>query len=250
MSRRKNLQDELGKRSGKSFGGPPDNDYFDRDFAKDDDWGFGTKTTSGSGSPKKSSHAACYHSHPALLMPGTSLVIYGGNCGSPVVPDADVYIGLDKYSARISQRSWPWKKGTEFIFDIPDMGVPALPEEFLKLINWIKVQLEKDLKVHVGCIGGHGRTGMVLAGLVSLFGEKDAITYVRKHYCQKAVESSSQVKFLGTHCGILPVTGSKSSTGVSGGTKGSGSGTLLGVPKGTSGQTSFAPVVGAMTIWG
>ena len=38
---------------------------------------------------------SCYHSHPPLKLPGTELVIYGGSCISPVVKDADVYIGFD-----------------------------------------------------------------------------------------------------------------------------------------------------------
>ena len=38
---------------------------------------------------------SCYQSHPALKLPGTELVIYGGSCISPAVKDADVYIGFD-----------------------------------------------------------------------------------------------------------------------------------------------------------
>lgn len=42
-----------------------------------------------------------------------------------------------------------------------------------------------------------------------MMGEEDAITYVRKNYCQKAVESKSQVEFLHKHYGIKKVGGSK-----------------------------------------
>ena len=42
---------------------------------------------------------------------------------------------------------------------------------------------------------------MFLAAVVSAFGEKDAINYVRTHYCKRAVESDAQVEFLGRHFG-------------------------------------------------
>lgn len=54
--------------------------------------------------------------------------------------------------------------------------------------------------VEVGCMGGHGRTGTFLACLVALadptFTAQQAIAYVRKHYCPKAVEDRSQVRFV------------------------------------------------------
>jgi hypothetical protein len=163
----------------------------------------------GSSKGGKYSFERCYHSHPALKLPGTELVIYGGSCCDPEVKDADVYVGFDG-GMRFTQRSWPWKKGTEFLFEIRDMCAPNNPAEFIKLVDWVKKQLEEGKKVHVGCIGGHGRTGTFLSALVSRFGEPDAIKFVRENYCKKAVESSEQVKFLGTHFGVLPVGGSKS----------------------------------------
>jgi hypothetical protein len=65
--------------------------------------------------------------------------------------------------------------------------------------------------VHVGCVGGHGRTGIVISAIVAeLTGKKDAIQWVRKHYCKKAVESKAQVQFLMKHYGVTEVTGTKS----------------------------------------
>lgn len=152
----------------------------------------------------------CYESHPALPL-GGGRVIYGGSCGYPVVTDADIYVGLD-YSMATNPMQYPWNSGESFKFLIPDMGVPADVQEFKHLIDWLALQLIAQKKVHVGCIGGHGRTGMVLSALVKvMMGEEDAITYVRKHYCQKAVESTSQVRFLNQHFGIKEVAGAKSS---------------------------------------
>lgn len=159
-------------------------------------------------SSKASFGPSCYESHPALKLPGTELVIFGGSCINPKVKDADVYIGFDA-GMKFTERHWPWKKGAEVLFKIKDMGTPSKPDDFKKLVSWTKKQMEDGRKVHCGCIGGHGRTGMFLAALVSEFGEKDAISYVREHYCQKAVESSEQVEFLGEHFGIKAVKATK-----------------------------------------
>ena len=101
------------------------------------------------------------------------------------------------------------------------MSIPKDPAGFDKLVAWTKSQIEAGRKVHCGCIGGHGRTGMFLAALVSKFGEKDAISYVRTNYCKKAVESSTQVKFLADRFGITPVKGAKDWSSTSSSSSGS-----------------------------
>jgi hypothetical protein len=107
--------------------------------------------------------------------------------------------------------SYPWVEGESFLFHIPDMGVPKNPEAFKRLIDWLAVQLTAKKLVHVGCIGGHGRTGTVFAALVAkMTGNLDSIKYVREAYCHKAVESDSQVAFLGKHFGVLPAAPTKS----------------------------------------
>ena len=132
------------------------------------------------------SHSApsCYESHPPLKLPGTELVIYGGSCLHPKVKDADVYIGFD-VGMRRTDRQYPWVAGDEVKFEITDMSIPKDPAGFDKLIDWTKAQMEAGRKVHCGCIGGHGRTGMFLAALCSKFGEKDAISYVRAELLQE-----------------------------------------------------------------
>lgn len=142
----------------------------------------------------------CFHSHKPLKI--GSYVIYGGSCSSPAVSDADIYVGLD-YSIAKSPKSYPWEDGESFLFPIQDMKAPSDPAQFKKLIEWLSVQLIAGKKVHVGCIGGHGRTGIVFAALVKhMLGMEDAIEYVRENYCEKAVESQEQVSFLKTHFGI------------------------------------------------
>lgn len=165
----------------------------------------------------------CYESHPPLTISGHK--VYGGNCGHPVVLDADIYVALQAGSyVRVP---YPWEKKkreiTQVMYTIPDMGVPSSPSSFKQMIEWLCNQLQEGRKIHIGCIGGHGRTGMVLAAMVRhLMPEvEDAITYVRQNYCKKAVESSEQVDFLVEHFGAKSVSATKGD--ISWGSKGSGS---------------------------
>jgi hypothetical protein len=175
---------------------------------------YGKSSKSSSGSVKIASR--CYESHPALKLvkDGKDYFIYGGSCSYPVVKDADVYIALDGYSPS-AHSEFPWNPKPEHEalhvhFPITDMHVPSDTPEAMKMVTWICNQLQLGQKVHLGCIGGHGRTGTILAAVVAEFmGEKDAITYVRKNYCPKAVESTEQIKWLGKHYGIKSVAGSK-----------------------------------------
>ena len=142
----------------------------------------------------------CYESHKSLTLGKTGLVVYGGSCSMPVVSDADIYIGFD---ASMSVRPWP-SMAQQILFKVPDMSVPGESEAYLKLVEWAVAQIVAGKKVHAGCIGGHGRTGMFLAAIVSVLCKEDrAIDYVRKHYCNKAIESSVQIDFLAKYFGIV-----------------------------------------------
>lgn len=151
----------------------------------------------------------CYESHPALKI--GEFVIYGGSCARPIVSDADIYVGFD-LSIKDSPKAYPWEPGESFLYYIQDMHAPADATSFKKFIGWLAEQLTAQKKIHLGCIGGHGRTGLVLAALVTyMTGELDSISYVRKHYCERAVESGTQVEFLNKHFGITKVMGFKES---------------------------------------
>jgi hypothetical protein len=219
-------------------------------------WGAATTTSKGAKSGGSlysfSSVPSCHESHPPLKLPGTELVIYGGSCLHPKVKDADVYIGFDG-GMRRSERQYPWVEGDEVKYEITDMSTPKTPAMFDKLVDWTKQQLEAGRKVHCGCIGGHGRTGMFLAALVSKFGEKDAIAYVRRHYCKRAVESSTQVKFLVDRYKVAPAQGTKSGSAVES-PKTGGAPAAQSAKKGDKGvkgkaTQTFNPVVGQGCIW-
>ena len=161
--------------------------------------------------------ASCYASHPPMPLTG-GLVIYGGSCLNPVVTDADLYIGFDR-GMKFTGGQYPWTGYDEILVKVADQGVPD--HDVLKnLVEWTVTALQSGKKVHAGCIGGHGRTGLFLAALFhAMTGRKDAGQVVRDTYCSKAIESQAQVDFLHKHFGIerikprhekVPVRSSKS----------------------------------------
>lgn len=236
MAKRKNLNDNI---------------YGDRALVRSNKFGGSTLFDFDSGKNKIDSFKddkfysgeRCYKSHPALKLPGTELVIYGGSCINPAVPDANIYIGFDG-GMTFTGKQYPWTEGHEILFRVTDMSAPKDATQFKKLVDWTGEQLAGGMKIHCGCIGGHGRTGTFLAALVSAHGEKDAIEYVRTHYCKKAVESTEQIKFLAKTFGITEAKGSKS-WGSSGSYSSSSS-------KSRSGSTKvdkYAPISGNGSIW-
>ena len=206
-----------------------------------------TKTTAGGSTFAVAPR--CYETHPALTLPGADKVIYGGSCSAPVVHDADVYVGLD-YSMKLTAKGLPWKATKEVYFPVQDMGVPTDSKEFADLIAWLHAMVEEGKKVHVGCIGGHGRTGMLLAALVTRYGEMDAVNYVRKLYCKKAVESTSQIAFLVEHFGVTKVDAVKGWVDAPKTGKSKGSVTHYEATPAQKGVEHFAPLGGNGRIWG
>lgn len=141
----------------------------------------------------------CYKSHPVYKI--GDYKIMGGSCTN-TYPDVDVFIGLD-HNTKMGKRHFPWNAGTDVYFFIPDMGVPKHIQAFRNLIKWTALQLKDGKSVFVGCIGGHGRTGLFLAALTTyMIGDKNSITTVRDKYCKKAVESNTQVEWLNKHFSI------------------------------------------------
>ena len=131
----------------------------------------------------------CRHS-PVKLDKGE---FHGGNCHVPEGDDCDVYVNLDTIKS-----GWtaPWASPVIIDFPIKNMGVPASKIEYRRLCGWLAEKIQDGKRVHVGCIGGHGRTGLILCGILKSLGYDDPILYGREHYCSHIVESLEQTRFL------------------------------------------------------
>ncbi len=88
-------------------------------------------------------------------------------------------------------------------YHIQDRGTPRSTSEFKILVEALRTHLEEGGWVYVSCHGGHGRTGLILAILYGLMtGHKNPIKKVRKFYCDKAVESYEQKKYIHNWLGL------------------------------------------------
>ena len=154
---------------------------------------------------------ACTKHKPLNL--GNGRVIFGGRAAKPAWA-ANIYVGLhDGVTPLIPNQPWRNEQVEMIYFPIKDFGIPQNARDFKDLIAYLCGAIAAGKRVHVGCIGGHGRTGMVLSAVVAwMLREKNAIQYVRKHYCESAVETGEQAAFLAKHFGVSNPGGGKKYT--------------------------------------
>jgi protein-tyrosine phosphatase len=89
--------------------------------------------------------------------------------------------------------SWP-----HVIIDWPDFGIPSDRVSLVNEINGLLDRARRGEIVEIGCLGGHGRTGTLLAILAVRAGEpaSSAVAWVRHQYCHDAVETDQQAAFV------------------------------------------------------
>lgn len=65
---------------------------------------------------------------------------------------------------------------------------------FAQALKWARERLFAGEVLEVGCMGGHGRTGTFAAAMAVVLGKggQEAIDFVRKEYCDRAIESDAQ----------------------------------------------------------
>jgi hypothetical protein len=91
------------------------------------------------------------------------------------------------------QPPWPHE-----VIDWPDFGVPDDPTPVVAALRTLRKRARAGEHVDMGCLGGHGRTGTALACLAVLCGHPadDAVAWVRREYCDRAVETDAQEAFV------------------------------------------------------
>lgn len=104
--------------------------------------------------------------------------------------NVDVLVPLDSLDGNI------WKygfRGEILYYPIQDFG--TLPSDVYETVcNKILECIKANKKVGLFCMGGHGRTGYVAAGVLGLYGIEDPINLLWTKYCEKAVETTSQLE--------------------------------------------------------
>jgi len=80
----------------------------------------------------------------------------------------------------------------------PDRGVPANPAKAARQIEGAFARASRGELVEIGCFGGLGRTGTVLACMAVLAGvaPAGAVDWVRRNYDVRAVETPAQERWV------------------------------------------------------
>jgi protein-tyrosine phosphatase family protein len=89
--------------------------------------------------------------------------------------------------------TWPAE-----LIDWEDFGLPADPARASEQIRAAFERARNGERVEVGCAGGLGRTGTVLACMATLAGvpAADAVAWVRANYDDRAIETPEQEVFV------------------------------------------------------
>lgn len=140
--------------------------------------------------PSKGGYERHTHSAATPVKIGKYRVWLGGADYIDDVSHVDTVVSLNGRLPRV-----PF--GTRYDFvdaELADYGgVPTVWREF---ITNVAAEIIEGKKFMGFCTGGHGRTGCFAASLVAVLCPEvaDPIEYIRKGYCDRAVESSKQIE--------------------------------------------------------
>lgn len=137
----------------------------------------------------------CVHDGRRPVQVGTHVIFPGG---SHYMQAASLFSGFDLIV--------PLDHGYQEVVPYSSLVIPGLIPDFqppsagykMFLQDTIIPELQGDGKVLVFCLGGHGRTGTVLAGLVALLEPDvvDPVDEIRNRYCDRAVETREQAEWI------------------------------------------------------
>jgi len=152
--------------------------------------------------------------HPRITLPGATGFLTGGKL---YPKEIDLLIALDTWGlpdpvaydtdgALFPKPTLGESKRTVY-YPVDDRDVPKYMGKLESMLEIIEDYLNNGQNVHVQCIGGHGRTGTIMA---LLFGRYKVETQdylrleesVHKHYCDEAIESDIQRFFIADYFGM------------------------------------------------
>lgn len=139
--------------------------------------------------------------HPVMDLHGGTLT--GGKVSTA---DTDLYILLSAQGIggfAFDTRGELFSDAPRVVFyPIKDMDVPKDSAGLESILTLAENTLKKGEHVHIQCVGGHGRTGTIMALLFTRAGIKNPIEYVRKTYCKHAIEGWEQEAFICRYAGL------------------------------------------------
>lgn len=149
------------------------------------------------------------HDHPAHLLydDGKGLELYIGQLKEIDSTAYDLVLDLTGAPRPMNHKlpeeyEWltPLLKNPDdnvMYLEIRDYDIPELDYEFWSSL-WLDIR-SKTKRVVVGCMGGHGRSGMVCSILLSFatgMAAEESIRYIRQNYCHEVVETALQESYV------------------------------------------------------
>lgn len=120
---------------------------------------------------------------PLRLAPGKTVKIFGG----PYMDRPTGTFGV-KMAVEIN-------RPCDVNIPTRDFHVPQVKDVDAGLLQVLKA-IRAGKNVYIGCMGGIGRTGLMMAVLAKAFGEPDPVKYVRATYKRHAVETIDQQNYI------------------------------------------------------
>lgn len=120
---------------------------------------------------------------------GTSVQACGLGQDDGLRPDHGLYLD-QRWNPDWPHEHIPWD----------DFGIPDDPDAAMRTIESVFDRARHGERIQVGCLGGLGRTGTVLACMAVLSGVPGdrAVEWVRANYRPRAVETPEQERFVET----------------------------------------------------
>jgi hypothetical protein len=152
-------------------------------------WGEGEEPTCVDPSHATTVHVLHVHEDEVVVPGGGTIVGVSHDAGYErrVRPDFGLYL-----DGRWSP-PWPHDHVTW-----PDFGLPSNVPALRRQLEDLLARSRRGQRVEVGCLGGHGRTGTLLACASVVCGHEPAaaVEWVRSTYCDAAVETPEQEAFV------------------------------------------------------
>jgi hypothetical protein len=132
--------------------------------------------------------APCRHEADEIVFPdGTKVLLSGWFHRKDHQPEPDWGVYCDPmWKPTVT---WP-----SVMLDWPDLGVPNdKGEADEQIISALKRAIAGE-RVEIACIGGHGRSGTIVACMAYLMGVPidEVVTWLRLRYCIRAIQEPSQ----------------------------------------------------------
>jgi rhodanese/phosphatase family protein len=133
----------------------------------------------------------------SLMLAGVDVILPDGTriraCSLAGRVEADTERSFGLYMDAAWHPTWP-----AVVIPWADFGTPLDSEEAAREIQAAFSRAKRGEVVEIGCVGGLGRTGTVLACLAVLAGAApaDAVPWVRRNYDVRAVETAEQERWV------------------------------------------------------